>query len=321
MSLSDPLAVNTSEPIAARLRFALLVPTCNPGPRWTQFLQALAAQTTSPDRVVFLDSESSDGTVVQSLSAGYEVWPIQRSQFSHGGTRQFGVQRFATEMDAVVFMTQDAVLAHPQALQNLLKGLEAPGVAAVWGRQLPTDQATAVAAHARLFNYPSQGRSVSIADREHLGLRACFLSHSFAAYRVDSIQAAGGFDPGIIQGEDMHMAARLLISGAHIQYQADACVYHFHNYSWRQDLARYFDTGVFHASQPWLLETFGTAAGEGWRYLRSEMAYLLANAPARIPDALARSALKLAGYHLGRRHGALPGRLCQLLSMQKGYWT
>lgn len=321
MTPPHPAPIASPRPVPDRSHFALLVPTCNPGPRWTDFLQALASQTRSPERVVFLDSESDDGSVAQSLAAGYEVWPISRSQFSHGGTRQLGVERFARDMDAVVFMTQDAVLGHPQALELLVGGLQGPEVAAVWGRQMPSAQATAVAAHARLFNYPAQSRTVSLADRLSLGLKACFFSHSFAAYRVCALQDAGGLASDVILGEDMHMAARLLMAGARIQYQAEAFVYHFHNYSWRQDLARYFDTGVFHASQPWLLETFGGVGGEGWRYLRSEWTYLLANAPARIPEALVRNVLKLSGYHLGRCHGAIPRRLSQLLSMNKGYWT
>lgn len=303
------------------LRFALLVPTCNPGPSWAGFLHVLAAQTLQPDRVVFLDSESGDGSPDMSRAAGYQVWPVRRRDFNHGGTRQLGVDTFASDMDVVVFMTQDAVLASPDALGQLLRAFASPEVAAVWGRQLPGSQATPVAAHARLFNYPVNSRTVGLQDRAQLGLKTCFLSNSFAAYRVPRLQAVGGFSSGLILGEDMHLAARLLQAGYAVRYQAEACVYHFHNYTWRQDLARSFDTGVFHASQPWLLEAFGSASGEGVRFVRSELQYLWQRSPARMADALVRTALKLAGYHLGRRYRRLPLAVRRLLSMHKGYWA
>lgn len=312
-------AATASQP--SRLRFALLVPTCNPGPQWADFLAALASQTLRPDRVVFLDSESDDGSVALSRAAGHEVWPVLRREFNHGGTRQLGVGRFALDMDVVVWLTQDAVLASEQSLALLLQGLESPDVAAVCGRQLPGPLATPVAAHARLFNYPSASRTVWLHDRTRLGLKACFLSNSFAAYRVAALQAVGGFSAALILGEDMHLAARLLLAGHALRYQAEACVYHFHNYSWSQDLGRSFDTGVFHACEPWLLQTFGSATGEGARFVRSELRYLARQAPMRVPEALLRTALKLGGYHLGRRFRHLPGSLRRRLSMHKGYWT
>lgn len=302
-------------------RFALLVPTCDPGPAWAGFLQALAGQTLQPERVVFLDSESTDGSQALSQSAGHRVWPVRRRDFNHGGTRQLGIDLFARDMEVVVFMTQDAVLASPDALERLLQGFDAPEVAAVWGRQLPGPQATPVAAHARLFNYPDRSRTAWLDDRAQLGLKTCFLSNSFAAYRVPLLLATGGFSSTLILGEDMHLAARLLQAGYAIRYQADSCVYHFHNYSWSQDLTRSFDTGVFHASQPWLLEVFGVATGEGRRFVQSELRHLWRHAPGRMVDALVRTALKLAGYHLGRRFRRLPAAVRRRLSMHKGYWA
>lgn len=320
MHQTPPLVEAGTDP-SHGLHFALLVPTCNPGPSWAGFLQALAAQTLQPDRVVFLDSESSDGSPDLSRAAGYPVWPVRQRDFNHGGTRQLGVDTFARDMDMVVFMTQDALLASPDALAQLLQGFAAPEVAAVWGRQLPGPLATAVAAHARLFNYPASSRTVRLQDRERFGLKTCFLSNSFAAYRVSCLQSVGGFSAALILGEDMHLAARLLQAGYAVRYQAEACVYHFHNYTWGQDLARSFDTGVFHASQPWLLEVFGAATGEGLRFVRSELRHLWRHAPARMADALVRTALKLAGYHLGRRYRSLPSAVRRLLSMHKGYWA
>jgi rhamnosyltransferase len=78
--------------------------------------------------------------------------------------------------DVVVYMTQDALLADPHALSRLVSVFPDPDVACAYGRQLPHADASPVAAHARLFNYPDVSRSVSLADKSYLGLKACFMS-------------------------------------------------------------------------------------------------------------------------------------------------
>jgi rhamnosyltransferase len=193
-------------------------------------------------------------------------------------------------------------------------------VACAYGRQLPHADASPVAAHARLFNYPDVSRSVSLADKSHLGLKACFMSNSFAAYRVADFQAVGGFPSSVILGEDMSVAARLLMAGKRVAYVAGACVHHSHNYTALQEFRRYFDTGVFHARSPWLLQTFGSAGGEGLRFVRSELAYLWRHAPVWIPSALVRTAAKLAGYRMGRLEAMWPLWFKRWCSMHKGFW-
>lgn len=308
-------------PVPVVRRVVVLVPTCNPGPRWVDFLQALQAQTLQPDRCFVIDSDSTDGAAAAAQAAGLSVHRIARAAFNHGTTRQQGVDQFAAQADVVVFLTQDAILAEPTALQQLVSALDDPRVAAAYGRQLPHLDASPVAAHARLFNYPAASHQRCLADAARFGIKTCFLSNSFAAYRVTALREVGGFPPDVILGEDMHLAARLLQAGHVIAYQAQAGVYHSHNYSLLAEFRRYFDTGVFHAQHSWLIQDFGHAGREGLRYVRSEIAYLLRHAPWRLPEAACRTALKALGYRLGQWHAALPQRVCMGLSMHKGYWA
>lgn len=224
------------------------------------------------------------------------------------------------EADVLICMTQDAVLAGPDALVSLLAAFADPTVGAAYGRQLPHTDAGPLAAHARLFNYPDASRVVSLADKDRLGLKTCFMSNSFAAYRVADLLAVGGFPANVILGEDMAVTARLLLAGKRVVYQAQACVYHSHDYSPLEDFRRYFDTGVFHAREQWLLNAFGGASGEGLRFVKSELRYLLKNAPWLIPSALLRTVLKLLGYRLGRAEARLPLALKRRLSMFNGFW-
>ena len=100
-----------------------------------------------------------------------------------------------------------------------------------------------------------------------------------------------------------------------------ACVKHSHDYSILQDFRRYFDTGVFHSMEPWLLDNFGGPSGEGGRFVRSELAYLKKRQPSLIPSSLIRTAVKFLGYKLGQSYRALPRSVTLAFSMHKGFWA
>lgn len=297
----------------------LVVPTRNPGPLWSLWSAAARAQEPSVQGLV-VDTCSTDGTNFSCLPNGWQCLRIAAADFNHGATRNLALQHVPPDTEVVVFMTQDALLADATAIQTLVAALAAPEVACAYGRQLPHTDATPVAAHARVFNYPSTSRVVSLADKDRLGLKTCFMSNSFAAYRVSDLKAVGGFPSDVILGEDMAVAARLLMAGRRVAYVAEACAHHSHNYTIAQEFRRYFDTGVFHAHSPWLLHTFGGAGGEGLRFVRSELAYLWRNAPRCIPSALLRTWVKWFGYRLGRLEKSLPWRFKRWCSMHKAYW-
>lgn len=301
------------------LTFSVVVLTRNPGPLWPRWLTAVQAQVCAHGLVV--DSSSSDGTRFDDLPANWQLLCIPAAEFNHGGTRNLALEQVPPGTDVVVFMTQDALLADSGSVSSLLSAFHDPSVACAYGRQLPHADASPVAAHARLFNYPEASRVVSLADKYQLGLKTCFLSNSFAAYRVSDLQAVGGFPCRVILGEDTTVAARVLMTGRKVAYVAEARVYHSHNYTPQQEFRRYFDTGVFHARSPWLRDTFGSASGEGRRFVRSELAYLWRHAAMWIPSALLRTVCKLAGYRIGLLERYLPTGVKRRLSMFNTYWT
>ncbi len=322
--LIQPIQTLSTMPLhaaAAKSRVVLLVPTCNPGSSWSDFLTALQNQQTPPSQVIVLDSESTDGSAQVAQALGHTVHTVQRSQFNHGGTRQAGLDQYAQSADFAVFLTQDAILAHPEALAQLLTAFDDPSVAAAYGRQLPHANATPIAAHARFFNYPPVGHTVTLQDKAQKGIKTCFLSNSFAAYRLSALRQVGGFAPDLILAEDMHLAARLLLAGHAIRYQASAQVYHSHNYNLWDEFGRYFDTGVFHAQNAWLRQTFGNAGSEGLKFMTSELRHLWRTAPGQVPQAMVRSALKAVGYQWGQLHRHTPRAIKRRVSMHKGYWA
>jgi rhamnosyltransferase len=245
---------------------------------------------------------------------------VEKGHFDHGATRQKAVDRL-DGIDVVVFMTQDAVLADADALSALVASLDDPRIGAAYGRQVPRAGAGAIECHARLFNYPDAGAVHTMDDAARLGIKATFCSNSFAAWRRSALMAAGGFASPCILGEDMLAAARLLQAGYCVAYCADARAIHSHALTARGEVRRYFDTGVMHANNPWLVQTFGSARGEGMRFVSSEVRFLATHrAVLHIPEALARDAVKLASYRLGRGYRRLPVKWCRRMSMNPVYW-
>lgn len=303
-----------------QIELALVVPTLNAGPVFVQFLDALRHQTLRPAKRILLESESTDNTELLAKESDFDIHSVLRRDFDHGGTRQHGVG-LTGDADILIFLTQDAILAHPESLANIVKCFTDEKVGAVCGRQLPHVDATPVAAHARLFNYPEQSRVKSYTDTQELGIKTAFISNSFAAYRRTALEEVGGFPSGTLFGEDTIVAARMLKAGWKVAYCAEAQVYHSHNYGMLEEFRRYFDVGAFHAREPWYLSTLGKAEGEGKRFVISELRFLLKRNPFLIPSATFRTGLKYIGYKLGKAEQSLPLWLKLRCSMNRRFWT
>ncbi len=301
-------------------KVGLIVPTLNAGPLWKSWLEAFDQQTRKPDYLLAIDSSSSDDTVAMAKAHGFEVRTIARSEFNHGGTRQLGVDSLPA-VEFIVFLTQDAILASPDAIENLLASFDNEQVGASYGRQLPHLHAGAIAAHARLFNYPAESQLRGLEDRSRFGIKTAFVSNSFAAYRRSALMQAGGFPADTIMNEDTHVVGKMLVMGWKIAYCAEAKVRHSHDYGYLEEFKRYFDIGVFHANASWLQLAFGNVSGEGRRFVLSEIRYLLRHAPWLIPSAVLRTALKWLGFRMGSGlHRLLPGSVNRRFSLQRAYW-
>lgn len=299
---------------------ALVVPTLNAGDSFADWLTALKQQTVQPNRLIVVDSASTDRTVELAAAFGFEIISIDRRDFNHGGTRQMAVEKLS-DSELIIFMTQDALLASPDALEVLLKAMQDPRVGAAYGRQLPRRKSCSIEAHARLFNYPTASHVRDQADIPRLGIKVSFMSNSFAVWRRSALLEIGGFPPHLIQCEDTWAASKLIQAGWKIAYCSAATVHHSHGYNSLQEFRRYFDIGVFHADQRWIRDSFGQAGGEGLRFVRSELKHLVRTNPALIPSALVRTGLKLIGYKLGTMQDKLPPSVRPWLSMNKQYWT
>lgn len=54
-------------------------------------IDILGRQTRKPDEIIVIDSESEDATVRMAEQAGFMTLKVKRSEFDHGGTRNYAV--------------------------------------------------------------------------------------------------------------------------------------------------------------------------------------------------------------------------------------
>lgn len=302
------------------MKYSLVVPTYNAGLSWQEWIEAYQNQAIKAEKVIVIDSSSTDQTAILAEQADFFVHKIAKWDFNHGRTRNLAVAFAPKESEVLVFLTQDALLAAPNALEKLLEPFQDPTVAAVYGRQLPHKDANLLATHARLFNYPAQSKIKSKEDIAELGLKAAFMSNSFTAYRKSVFEQLGGFPENTILAEDMYLAAKIILNGYKIVYNAEAKVYHSHNYSLIQEFQRYFDTGVFQKEQSWIRKEFGEANNEGKKFVCSEIKYLLKNNFLLLSKAIFHTMFKFLGFKLGLNYEKLPRWLRIKFSMHKNYW-
>jgi len=301
------------------MKIALVIPTYNGGELFDKCLASICGQNIELDQKIVFDSSSTDNTVEKAIESGFSVTTIDKAEFDHGGTRSRALK--SVTADIVVFMTQDAILANENAIAELISTFNDSLVDAVYGRQIPHDDANLLATHARENSYSKNDYCTTIDDAHPKGFRKAFMSNSFAAYRVDKLNELGGFPSKLILGEDAYVAAKVLLNNRKVAYKANAMAKHSHNYTILEEFRRYFDIGVFHQTQSWMMDALGSVEGEGVKFALGQLAFLWRkNAYSQIIKSVFMSAAKFTGYKLGKNHTKLSVKTNIRLSMHKGYF-
>ncbi len=306
--------------IKKKQTISVIIPTCN-GDKWLDSLFCmLHRQTRKADEIIVIDSGSTDQTLEVARKYKATVYEIRPEDFDHGGTRSLAAQKAQGEI--LVFMTQDAIPADNMALDKLIDGLmQDSKIAAAYGRQLPNMDASVFSEHLRLFNYPSSSNIRCWQDRLKFGFKTVFISNSFSAFKKQPLADLGFFPERLLFGEDTCTVAKLLEHNYCVAYVSDACVFHSHNYSIKQDFKRYFDIGAFHVCQQGMLDKYGTPTGAGKKFVQSEITLLLRRKKYfLLPECLIRTGLKFIAYNLGKRYSILPRNLIAHLSMHPKWW-
>lgn len=302
------------------MKINVIIPTYKPDDKLEKNLRMLRRQTLTPDRILLINTEESlfHSKEFYKLPQG-ELYHITKPEFDHGGTRNRAAAM--CDGDIIVLLTQDAIPADEYLLENLLKPFDDPEVCAAYGRQMADYKDNPLEAYTRKFNYPKESRIKTKADLPVLGIKTFFCSNVCAAYRKSVYDELGGFPLHTIFNEDMIFASRLIEAGKKIAYQADARVWHWHNYTAMDQLRRNFDLAVSQVDYGGLFLKVKSES-EGIRMVKATLLYFIRKGKlSYIPHIIIQNAAKYLGYKLGQNYRKLPMWFIKKISLNPDYWN
>ena len=149
------------------MKVDLIIPTYKPDARFGELMERLAQQTLPLHRIIIMNTEEEYflPEMIEGME-NVEVHHIQKSEFDHGGTRNQAVSY--SDADIICFMTQDALPANRQVIEQLVLPFQDEQVAATYGRQMADAKKNPIEAYTRLFNYPETDRKKTKDDRQNI---------------------------------------------------------------------------------------------------------------------------------------------------------
>jgi rhamnosyltransferase len=285
-------------------------------------VNSLLGQDPAPEAVVVIDSGSEDGTPERAREAGFDVTSITPQTFDHGVTRNQAAAALP-DVDAVVFLVQDAIPQSRDCLSRLAAAALEPGVAAATARQVPprdADLLTGSTVSASPFHddepvVTGPFSTVELLDLAPIEWRPLLVLDNVCCAIRGALFRRLGFRPAQ-HGEDALMAYDLLMAGWALVHEPDAVVEHGHAYDpdgarerYRAD-ARFFRERFGLRIRPTRLSALKGLAGE----VRRDLTWIGAHRDEReggeLADALALRWAQVWGQHRGSKGplGSLPDR-------------
>lgn len=211
-------------------RVAVVIVNKNAGGYLARTLEAVAAQTVAPQRVIVVDNASDDGSL-DGLAERFPeleiVCSAENLGFAAGNNLAVGM---ADDCELVALLNPDA-FPEPTWLEELLAAADAHPRCAAFGSRLVLDgDRTALDGTGDLYHVSGlawrrdQGASRTLERPRGETFSVCAAA---ALYRRDALVAAGGFDEHFFcYYEDTDLAFRLRLAGHGCLYVPDAVAYH-----------------------------------------------------------------------------------------------
>jgi rhamnosyltransferase len=273
----------------------------------------------SVDKILVVNSSSTDGTIERVRELGIDLLIIDRSEFNHGKSREIARKKIGT--DIVVFLTPDAILSDSTTITKLISPLINKTAAISYARQLPRPNAGFYESYSRFINYPAldsiQIRSLN--DVNLFGARTFFCSNSCAAYVNEELNKVGGFRT-LLTNEDYVAAYDLLVNSMRIAYVPNALVYHSHDYGLLDEFKRAFDAGYVRGILPEIEKVTGRTEKQGFGFAASLIKATLSHNLLMLPYTILLLGIRLMGYRFGKYGKYFPNSVCSLMSSQDFYW-
>lgn len=286
------------------MKVALVIPTLNAGDKFQTVLEMIHTQKEECDIVKIVDSSSDDNTVMIAKKFNCEIESIQKREFSHGGTRRLLAEEMKNRgFDYIIFMTQDVFLKQ-NAIGNLKKFINGDTtIGVVFGKQeVDLSEGNYFEYYARKYNYPDKSYIREKKDIPTKGIKTIFSSDAFAIYNLSILQEVDYFEDSKLVSEDMLVAHKIISAGYKIGYCSEACVYHTHNYSIREEYRRYIEIGKFYKKHNDIVSKYGKTSSNGIKLVLGEILFLTKIKKMHyIPLSIARNFSKFLGHRKGMK--------------------
>ena len=231
----ETMEVRSERNAGARRRTVdVIIPTYKPDKKFSRLLRMLELQTYPIRRIIVMNTEKSywNDKGYEGIK-GLEVHHLTKAEFDHGRTRNQGARY--SRADIMVFMTDDAVPADNQLIEQLMAAFDRRGplgesVIMAYARQLADKDCGLAERYTRSFNYPDQSRVKTRADLKELGIKTFFASNVCCAYDREKFWFQGGFTDKTIFNEDMILRAARCWRTTTPCLRGEARVVHSHNY-------------------------------------------------------------------------------------------
>ena len=169
-----------------------------------------------PVEVVLVDNASTDKTIERARAICPDLILVQLTEFLPGHALNEGIR--ASSGEYLVCLSAHCPPVDDMWLANLLRNFDEPGVAGVYGRQVPTRFTTPVDKRDLLLTFGTE-RRVQVRDT---------FFHNANSMIPRAIWDRFPFDEEITNIEDRLWGKEVIQAGLRIVYEPDASVFHHH---------------------------------------------------------------------------------------------
>ena len=299
---------------------SIILPTRNNEDHIAYLLDSIFSQSFEGEIKVLVMDSSDDKTpeIAERYSQNHNVGVVrvEPEYYNYGGTRNLGASM--TNGDFLVFISTDVDIRDEDWLNKLVKNLEDPLVAGVYGRQIPKEDASPMEEFFIKYTYPNEKKVYYLGNNEKL--TDFFFSNTNTAIKREVWEKIPL--PEMLKSEDQEWAKRALLEGFKIVYVPEAAVYHSHHYSLKEVFREYFDSG---ATMPYVYNDARIDPSNflirGLRYEVKRIQYFKwNNFWKHIPYSLIYDFTKFLGYFLGTKYKYMPIGLRKLLCRKSNHW-
>jgi len=251
---------------------------------------------TMPLRIVAFDNGSTDGSRELLGNLADMVVDVPEGAYIPGRVLNQAMQ--ATTSELVAFLNSDCEPLDSHWLENLVRAMDDPKVAAAFGRQVPRPDC--------LPWFARDTESTFGDGKDQAKWRHCFSMASSMVRR--SVWQDAPFSETVKYSEDVEWTYRAQQAGHEIAYAPESKVFHSHNYTWDQYYRRQFGEGCAEAAifewngiaRSWVRYSFLPYA----KQVVKDMAYCLKHGQ---PVRALQCPYVRSAQLLGRRKGFLKG--------------